>query len=141
VGNHGKRDVLQALPRRLSRMDEQKFLLSLAQSMSRRGGKAVAGRLRPGTLAKLSDNAHFPGRILANANRLVTIFKFPPTPLPINHGHKTGEGGRNRLRVAVLHPDTEPRRMLSFIDAGSWFAHFIRSSGAMPTLSPAHAHC
>jgi hypothetical protein len=31
--------------------------------------------------------------------------------------------------------------MLSFIDAGVWFAHFIRSWGAVPALSPAHRHC
>jgi hypothetical protein len=103
--------------------------------------KAVASYVRLGTLAKLSDDAHFPGSILANANRLVPIYEFPPAPVPINHGHKTGEGGRNRLRVAILHPDTEPRRMFSFIDARGWFAHFIRSSGAVAALSLAHRHC
>jgi len=80
-----------------------------------------------GILAKLPDDAHFPGGILANTNWLVPIFELPPAPVPVNHGHKTGKGGRNRLKVAVLHPDTEPRRMFSFIDAGGWFAHFTRS--------------
>jgi len=94
--------------------------------------KAVASRLRPGTLADLPDDVHFPGGILANANWLVPISEFPPAPVPINHGYKTGEGGRNRLRVAVLHPDTEPRLMFSFIDAGGWFAHFIRPLGPVP---------
>src|SRR5580658_4730577 len=89
--------------------------------------EAIDGTPDAGTLAKLSDDAHLPGSILANTNRLVPIFEFAPAPLPINHGHKTGEGGRNRLRVAVLHPDTEPRRMFSLIDAGAWFAHFTRS--------------
>jgi hypothetical protein len=84
-----------------------------------------------GTVAKLSDDAHFPGSILAYANRLVPILEFPPAPLPINHGHKTGEGGSHRLRVAVLYPDTEPCVMFSFIDAGSWFTHPIRSSGTV----------
>jgi hypothetical protein len=31
--------------------------------------------------------------------------------------------------------------MFSFVDAGSWFAHFICSWGAVPALSPAHRHC
>ena len=85
-----------------------------------------------GTLAKLSDDAYFPGSILTKANWLVPIFEFPPAPVPINHGHKTSKGGRNRLRAAVLHPDTEPRRMFSFIDAGGWFAHFTRSRELCP---------
>jgi hypothetical protein len=94
-----------------------------------------------GTVAKLADDAHFPGSILANANWLVPILEFPPAPLPINHRHKTGECGSHRLRVAVLYPDTEPCVMFSFIDAGSWFTHFVGSSGAALALSPAHRHC
>jgi hypothetical protein len=92
-----------------------------------------------GTLVKLSDDAHFPGGILTNANRLVPNLEFPPAPLPVNHGHKTVEGGRNRLRVAVLHPDTEPRRMFFIIDAGGWFAHFTRSWELLPPRDSARA--
>jgi hypothetical protein len=92
---------------------------------SRVRSKFPPSQREPATLAKLSDDAHFPGSILANANWLIPIFEFPPAPVPINHGHKTGEGGGNGFGVAVLHPDTEPRLMFSFIDAGGWFAHLF----------------
>ena len=85
-----------------------------------------------GTLAKLSDDAHFPGSVLANANGLVPIFEFPPAPVPINHGHKTGKGRRNRLRLAVPHPDTEPRLMFSFVDAGLWPVHSFTPGLCLP---------
>jgi len=97
---------------------------------SRRGDiQRIVGTPDAGTLAKLSDDAHFPGSVLANANRLVPIFEFPPAPVPINHGHKTGKGRRNR---AVPHPDTEPRLMFSFVDAGLWPVHSFTPGLCLP---------
>jgi hypothetical protein len=74
-------------------------------------------------LTQLPQDAHFSGGILANANWFIPIFEFPPTPFPINHGHKTVEGRRNGFGCAVFHPHTEPRRMFTFIGAGGWSAH------------------
>jgi hypothetical protein len=76
-------------------------------------------------LTKLADHAHFSGSILANANWLFPIFEFTPAPVPINLRHEAVECRRNRLRVTIFYPDTQSGLMFAFIDAGSWFAHFI----------------
>ena len=75
------------------------------------------------TVAKLSDDAHLSGGILANANWFGTVFEFPPAPFPVNHRYETVEGGKNRFGRTVFHPHAKPRRVLSFIRAGGWFAH------------------
>jgi hypothetical protein len=52
------------------------------------------------TLVKLSDDAHFPGSTLADANWLVPVFEFPPAPEV--HPHRLGLScGSLRLRQEV----------------------------------------
>jgi hypothetical protein len=87
------------------------------------------------TRSNLPNNAHFSGGILTNANWLGPVFKFPPSPFPINHRHETVEVVRDGFGVTVFHPDTEPRRMLALIGAGGWFAHFTRSLGCGPIFT------
>jgi hypothetical protein len=94
--------------------------------------KLARSEPRTQAAARLPYDSHFSRSLLANANRLSPVFEFPPTPVPINHRHEAVKCGRNRLRVTVLYPDTQSRLMFAFIDAGGWFAHFIRSLRALP---------
>jgi hypothetical protein len=75
------------------------------------------------TAAKLPDDAHLSGSIVANANWFDAVFEFPPTFVPINPRNETVKSGSDRFWRAVFHPDAEPRRMFTFIDTGSWSAH------------------
>jgi hypothetical protein len=89
---------------------------------SLRFAKAIK-KLAASNLAKLPKNTHLSGGIFANTNWLDAVFKFPPTPIPINPRNETIESGSNRFWSAVLQPDTESRRMFTFIDTGRRSAH------------------
>ncbi len=87
-------------------------------------------------LTKLPHNTHFSGGILANTNRLDTVFEFLPTPVPVNHRHETIEGGGNGFGDAVFHPHTEPCWVFAFIGARGWSAHlFVPWANPGPTGS------
>ena len=73
----------------------------------------------------LSNYTHLPCGFLTNANWLVSVFEFPPTTLPVNHGDKAVEIGRNCFWFAIFHPHPEPRPMFAFTFAGDWLAHFV----------------
>ena len=51
----------------------------------------VKTRIACRTVAKLPDDAHFSGSVLANANRLCPGFEFLPTSFPVNHWHEAVE--------------------------------------------------
>ncbi len=75
--------------------------------------------------AKLLNNTHLSGGILANTNWSNPVLEFLPAPVPVNLRYETIKSRWNRFRVAVLEPDTESRRVVAFSGAGGRSAHYF----------------
>ena len=106
-----------------------------------RATQVCEGAVRNGSedRSQLPNNTHFSSGIFANANWLDPVFEFPPTPFPVNHRYETVEGGRYGFGGTVFHPDTEPRWVFAFIDAGGRSAHSL-TPWAVPALNLQRGH-